>query len=282
MHSKLIKFLRLSDNVTSQLFHFTVCLLMLCFFTGTNAQVSVNYVRVQLHSGTNIEGEMVKIEYQKYVDILMPNSDTMHIPWVDIASLDFITKEVHQRAKQLVKPKKKNVPFNNTGYYTFFDFGIPLGLDYWNYPVAGGSGTYGFGRSFSHNHHVAATIGYEGYLWPNVTVVPLGLEYYNRFKEQGRSWFYYAGTGFAFPHLSEYTWLDNSKVKGGGYFTSGFGITNKRHLKRSWYLKFGYKYQTISATYQATIWEFGSNRAAEVSEQVNFHRVDIRLGFRFD
>ena len=120
----------------------------------------------------------------------------------------------------------------------------------------------------------------KGNLWPDITVLPVGLEYFGRLKEQDRSWFYFFGTGYGFPHVSEYDWNDNSKLTGGMFFNPGFGITNKRHAIRSWYLKFGYKYQSFKSEYDGYVWEFQSQRPARIKENIFYHRVDIRLGFR--
>jgi hypothetical protein len=282
MYSKLTKFLQLFNQRKSPLPHFCLAVTFTCLSFSAVGQLSKNYVRVELKSGVTIEGEMVKIEYQKQVDVLIAPGDTLFLPWADISTLNFIEKEVEQRVKYLSRPKKVEVPFNDTGFYYFIDFGVPVGIDYWGDPVAGGSVNFGYGKGFNYNHHVAATVGYDAYLWPDVTVIPLGLEYYGRFKEQKKSWFYYYGMGYSWPHLSEYSWFENPKLQGGMFFSPGFGFTNKRHQKRSWYLKFGYKYQTLKASYDATVWEFGSNRIARVDEEIFYHRFDIRFGIRFD
>lgn len=282
MYSKLTKFLSFSDGPTSWLAHI-LCVLFLTGLTSVClAQDGNNFARVELNSGIVIEGRLVKLDYNNQVDLLTSLGDTMQIPWSDIASLSFIDKEIKQRAKAMIKPKKPDVPFNNSGTYFQFDFGIPIGRDYWGDPVAGGAVSIGFGKTFSYQHHLAMTLGYEGYLWPDVAIAPLGLEYYGRFKEQHRSWFYYCGTGYGFPHVSEYDWHDNSNLKGGLYFNPGFGVTNKRHTTRSWYLKFGYKYQSLSAEYEGYVWEYQSTRLARITEKIYYHRVDIRFGLRFD
>ncbi|MFT5513034.1 MAG: hypothetical protein ACI8SE_001434 [Bacteroidia bacterium] len=282
MYSKLTKYLRLYCNQTSRFPHI-LTVVILCGVTSlSKAQVEHSYARVELHTGTILEGQVVKIEYQKQVDLLIGDIDTMHIPWSDILTISFIDKEIKERAKAMIKPKKANVPFRDSSTYFFYDFGIPLGLNHWGYPVAGGSVNFGLGKGFGYRHHVAATAGYDAYLWPDASVAAVGVEYYGRFKEKDRSWFYFYSTGYGFPHLSEYSWYKNSKVTGGWYFNPGFGITNKRHERRSWYLKFGYKYQSLVAEYEGYVWEYGSNRLAEITENVRYHRIDIRLGFRFD
>lgn len=282
MYSKLTKFLAFCDERISRFVHILWISLFIGVASTTYGQESANFIRLELKTGIILEGQALKIEYNDHVDLLTSTSDTLTVPWDDIASMSFIDKEIKERARAMVKPKKANVPFNDSGYFFQFDFGIPLGLDYWGYPVAGGSLNVGYGKSFNHQHHVAATVGYDAYLWPDVTIVPLGLEYYGRFKEQNRSWFYFYGMGYGFPHISEYDWMDNSKVNGGVYFNPGFGITNKRNDSRSWYLKFGYKYQPITASYTGYVWEFGSNRLASITENVYYHRIDIRFGLRFD
>ena len=282
MHSKLTKFLGLYPRQKSRLVHILLISMFSLLALSSDAQSKQNYARVELKSGATIEGKVFTIDYQNSIDLFVNQQDTLHIPWGDIVSVSFIDAEIKERAKALVRPKKSNKPFNDSSNYFFFDFGVPLGLDYWGYPVAGGSVNFGYGKGFGYRHHIAATAGYDAYLWPDVTVIPLGIEYYGRFKEQNRSWFYFYGTGYGVPHLSEYSWRDNSKVTGGFYFNPGFGITNKRHENRSWYLKFGYKYQTLKAEYQGFVWEFGSNRIAEIKEEIFYHRIDIRFGFRFD
>ena len=282
MYSKLTKFLCFSDRVTSPLSHILLILFSLGFSANCIGQEAHNYARVELKSGIVIEGKVVKIEYQKQVDLLINQSDTMEVPWDDIASLKFIDTEIKKRAEQLVKPRKPNVPFSNSGNYFQFDFGIPLGRDYWGDLVAGGAVSIGYGKTFNYQHNLGVTLGYEGYLWPDITVLPVGLEYFGRLKEQDRSWFYFFGTGYGFPHVSEYDWNDNSKLTGGMFFNPGLGITNKRHATRSWYLKFGYKYQSFKSEYDGYVWEFQSQRPARIKENIFYHRVDIRLGFRFD
>lgn len=282
MYSKLTKFSGLYSSRISRLVHFLFIVVLMVLTSTSYAQVKQNYARVDLKSGTTVEGKVIKIDYQKSIDLFVNQQDTLHIPWGDILNVSFIDAEIKERARALVKPQKVNKPFRDSGTYFFFDAGIPLGLDYWGDPVAGGSVNFGYGKGFNYRHHLAATIGYDAYLWPDVTIVPLGLEYYGRFKEQNKSWFYFYGTGFGLPHLSEYSWRDNSKVTGGLYFNPGFGITNKRHEKRSWYLKFGYKYQTLKAEYQGFVWEFGSSRVAQIKEEIFYHRIDIRFGLRFD
>ena len=284
MFSKLTKFSGLYYRCTSLLAHFllTVVLVGLSTLSVAQTEPSHNVARVELKSGLTLEGKVLHIEYQKHVDLYVNQSDTMHIPWDDILTISFIDSEIKQRAKAMAKTKRAEVPFRDSSNYFLLDFAVPLGLDYWGYPVAGGSINIGYGRGFGYSHHVAATLGYEFYLWPEVSVMPLGVEYYGRFKEKGRSWFYYYGTGYGFPHLSEYSWRENSSVSGGWYFNPGFGITNKRHEKRSWYLKFGYKYQKLHAEYDGYIWEFGSGRYAQIKEDIFYHRFDLRFGFRFD
>ena len=282
MHSKLTKFSQLSIQRKSSLPHFCLMLLLVCIASLSFGQIAQNYVRLEMKSGIVIEGELVKIKYQHQVDILAKQGDTLSIPWTDIQTLNFIEEEVKERVSYAFKPKKVDVPFNDSGYYFLFDFGVPLGIDYWGDPVAGGTVSFGYGKSFNYKHHLAATIGYDAYLWPDVTVIPVGLEYYGRVQKHSRSLFYFYGMGYSFPHVSEYTWLDNSKVEGRMYFNPGIGVTNKRKSSKSWYLKFGLKYQSLKATYDARVWEFGSQRNARVTEFINYQRFDIRFGWRFD
>ncbi|MFT7591283.1 MAG: hypothetical protein ACI9UJ_001206, partial [bacterium] len=180
MYSKLTKYLRLYCNQTSRFPHI-LTVVILCGVTSlSKAQVEHSYARVELHTGTILEGQVVKIEYQKQVDLLIGDIDTMHIPWSDILTISFIDKEIKERAKAMIKPKKANVPFRDSSTYFFYDFGIPLGLDHWGYPVAGGSVNFGLGKGFGYRHHVAATAGYDAYLWPDASVAAVGVEYYGR------------------------------------------------------------------------------------------------------
>lgn len=246
------------------------------------------YARVDLRSGPSIEGEVIELAYQNYVRLLVPTADTLQndtlsIPWSDILEINFITAEVNRLAKEEAKSrvKKPVLPTNDKAYYFMTDFGAPIGVDSWGYPVMGPCLQIGIGKGFSYRHHIAVTVGYDLYLWPEFGFMPLGIEYYGRKKEQSNSWFYFFESGYGFPLHSEYDWRNNSTRKGGLYVNPGFGYTSKKKENRSWYVKFGLKYQNASGEYDGFVQDFTRTTVAHIEESVVYQRFDLRLGYRF-
>lgn len=254
------------------------------WLSGQNNEES-HYVRIELKSGTIIEGKLVQLDYQKQVEIQTPIGQNMVVVWDDIAELNFIDYEVEKKIKEARRNKKKKerYPYTTSGYFFSFDFGPPVGLDYWGYPVMGGATQFSVGRNFNKNS-LAAVTGLEFYLWPEMTFIPLGLEWRGRQNEKDLSWFYYLQMGYGFVGPSEYTsvWVENGYAKGGMYFNPGIGIMNKTHEKRSWYLKFGYKQQNAYAEYDGWVWDFRGGVIAHIEEEIKYHRIEVKYGFIFD
>ena len=285
---KLRKFSKLFVLKKSRATHILTMLggMLVCGFSF--GQAKKQYARIDLHKGPSIEGEVIQLAYQEYVKLLIPTSDTLQndtltIPWADIAEINFITAEVNKLAKEEMRKKanKPVLPTDDRAWYFMTDFGAPIGADSWGYPVMGPCVQFGVGKGFDYRHHLALTIGYDLYLWPEFGFAPIGVEYYGRKSPKSNSWFYFVETGFGIPLHSEYDWRDNSSKKGGMYFNPGIGYTSKKKENRSWYLKFGLKYQNASGKYDGFVQDFTRTSTARIEESVLYQRFDMRLGYRF-
>ncbi len=283
-----MKFIRPNTHGLSRFLHIAIFAVVICLFQNTYAQDSslLNSVRIELKSGMIIEGKLVSIDYQNQVEIRTPIGENLIIAWDDMAELSFIDNEIEKhrlQTRRLIRPQKE-YGFNDSSTFFSFEFGTPFGVDFWGDPVMGGTLQMAYGKSFDYKNSLALVTGFEFYLWPDMTFIPIGLEYRGRVQKEGFSWFYYLQAGYGMVPWSEYTsdWLENSSAKGGLYVNPGVGITKKTHPKRSWYFKFGYKSQTASAEYDSHFWNLNSVDIVRVKERIRYHRVDMRFGLRFN
>lgn len=249
------------------------------------AQDELHYVHVELKSGLKIEARLISISYGDSVQLLLPTGKNMVVPWDDMVELDFIDREVNKKIQNQAKQRKRTqYPFHDSAWTFFFDFGTNFGLDYWGDPVMGGTVQTGFHKRISYQTSIGIGTGLDLYLWPDMGVLPVYLEYKGRFRPGSYSWFYYVQAGHGFVPFSEYdnSWLSYSKATGGFYFSPGVGFVNKWKSGRSWYMKFGYKVQHARAEYNGWIWGGIDETPARIEEDIRYYRFDIKLGYEFD
>ncbi len=268
-------------NSLSRVIHFIFFVLVTSIVF---CQTETQNAKIVLKSGVIISGKVFHIDYQNQVDVIVGDSDTLKIKWEDISQLDFLTNttKVPIPKNYVHKTLKQDELYNDTAYYFYSSASIPLGLDYYGDPVAGFSLLVGAGKSFGYRHHVGIRSGYEFYLWPDINVIPIGLDYYGRLKPQGKSLYYGLGIGYAFPNVAAYRWYNNYSVKGGVYLNPYFGITRKRNLKRSWNIEFGYKSQVMFTAYDGYIYQMNQQTPSRIEEKIRYQRFEIRFGFHWD
>jgi hypothetical protein len=258
-----------------------MALLLLCLFSGrVNAQDENHYVQVELKSGPVVKGELIEMVYQEKVELKLPMGDTMVILWDDILELNFINSEVKEeyRANQ-VRVKRPPLAYKDSGLYASFDISPPFGRDYWGDPVMGFSTQVALNKPLRNGHSIGAITGFEFYLWPDIGFIPLGLEWRYRPKTIGRSPVFSLNAGYGSVAFSEYSWFtSSSNVKGGLFFSPAIGLTNKKHAKRSWYLRGGYKMQEAFTSYEGFVRTGGLTVPSTVEETIVYHRIEFRFG----
>ena len=267
----------------SWLSHFML-LLGFCFFSfGAFAQDEIkNAVRVELKSGVVLRGELIQITYNERLEIKVPGAENMVIQWDDISELNFIEAEVRQINRTSRKKEVKDFAFNDRKTFFWFDLSVPLGIDAWGDPVAGGVVQAGVAKGLGRRNSLGLTTGLEFYLWPDMVFMPIGLEYRGRLNSTGASWFYYLQGGYGHVLTSEYDWRNETRAVGGPFIAPGVGITRKTNPKRAWYLKFGFKSQTATADYTDFTWDGFNSIPVRVEERIFYRRLEIKYGFTFN
>jgi len=258
--------------------------MMLLMCSTVFGQIGGSYARIETIDGKTIEGKVINIAYGDSVVLEIPPSNTLTILWDDIREMNFIDKEVKERIQDetRVKPPKTYYPFTTNSWNFSLDLGFPFGLDSWGDPSLTPAVHVGVGYSFKENLQLGATLGHEAYFWPNNGYAPLGIEFRGRVDRDKIQPFYYVQTGYGFLTYSEYHFNNSSMVTGGLFANTGIGITAKRKHHRSWYLKLGWRRQYGYAEYEANVWQPSGSVPAKFEEQIQYNRIDLRLGWMWD
>ncbi len=260
--------------------HIIVFVLICSAHFNAFGQTKNHFVQVELKSGPTIKGELLEMVYEEKVELLLPIGDTMVILWEDILELNFINAQVKQTYKdERVKYKRKPVAYSDSGIFASLDISPPFGRDYWGDPVMGFSTQFALNKPLRNGHSIGAITGFDVYLWPDIGFLPLGIEWRYRLKPIGRSAVFSFNTGYSMIAFSEYSWITPTpEVKGGLFFSPAVGITNKKHARRSWYLRGGYKMQEASTRYEGNVHTGGISVPGIIEEQIIYHRIEIRFG----
>ncbi len=259
--------------------------LVLVIFIQSRAysQNEVQIATVFLNSGEIVQGPVLKVVKYSYVDVLTGIKDTTTIPWDSIDDIKYSRLKIDEPDwRKNLSEKKRNSKFRDTSYYCNLSIGVPNDFGFSNYMSAGFSLLVTVGKGFNYRHHIGLRTGYEYFEWPNMSFIPVGLDYYGRFKPQGRSWYYGVSGGYAFTHFTEYRWLENSKTRGGVFFNPYIGIAGKGTPKTGWNVEFGFKSQRAKAEYDGLIVGRNSSMFARLKHDIRINRFDIRVGLRFD
>ncbi len=258
-------------------------LFILLFFVGRSTswcQVGDSLVRLELKSGRVIAGKVIQLEYERRIQLVTLQGDTLTTEWVDIQHMDFNAK--YNPYNLTVTPKRLFRYHVDSSYYFTFDLGPHIGLR--RYATMSGVMHFGIGKALNEYSDLNLVTGIEWFYNPEVAMVPIGLEFNKRKRKQGLSTLYYVQAGSGLVIYSEFDNHTNSKIRVLPYVNPGIGITNKTKQNSSWYLKFGYKVQPIQANYDAYVWDgiFGKRRSVFVQEKYWYHLIDIRWGWIFN
>ncbi|MCB9262373.1 MAG: hypothetical protein H6607_08370 [Flavobacteriales bacterium] len=258
------------------------------FFQISQAQI-IQGVKIETSSGKILIGELLDMEYEKYVTI-STGMDSLTILWKDIVEIDF-TRPLKIKDYNIDKMNQASRFFDikSHGIYIMGDVGFPLGgSNQYVEPVLGITSQISVGNSWGYRKNLAILVGHDFYWAPQMGFLTTGIEYLGRMKTGGKSWFYYVNGGYGKVTYSEYlsSWWRNGvedNVSEGGLFGGvGIGYLRKRHENNGLYFRLGYKIQNAYVEYNDEIWRDGNWLYEKVKENISLARFDARIGFYID